>query len=68
MTLESAIKKEKNRLISITKSKGLYENFGEKKVRKLEYKFINVSDYSKAMNENRRLIQMFDEWCMSYCG
>ena len=68
MKLEAAISRERTKLIKVAKSKGLYENFGQKEVRKLEDKYINLSDYSTEMNNNRRLIQSFDEWCMNYCG
>jgi len=68
MNIDKALTKEQNKLIKIAKTKGLYENFGQKEVRKLEDKFIDCSDYSEEMNKNRRLIQMFDEWCMNYCG
>lgn len=68
MKLEAAISRERTKLIKIAKSKGLYENFGQKEVRKLEDKYINLSDYSNEMNNNRKLIQSFDEWCMNYCG
>ena len=68
MKLEAAISRERTKLIKIAKSKGLYENFGQKEVRKLEDKYIDSSDYSEEMNKNRRLIQMFEEWCMNYCG
>ena len=68
MNIDKAITKEQNNLIKIAKTKGLYENFGQKEVRKLEDKFIDSSDYSEEMNKNRRLLQMFDEWCMNYCG
>jgi hypothetical protein len=68
MNIYRAITREQNKLIKIAKTKGLYENFGQKEVRKLQDKFIDISDYSEEMNKNRRLIQMFDEWCMDYCG
>ena len=68
MNIEKAVQKEKNKLIAIAKTKGLYENFGQKEVRKLEDKFINSSIYSDEMNKSRRTIQLFDEWCMNYCG
>ena len=68
MKLEAAISRERTKLIKVAKSKGLYENFGQKEVRKLEDKYINLSDYSTEMNNNRKLIQSFDEWCMNYCG
>lgn len=68
ININKALTREQNRLIKIAKDKGLYENFGQKEVMKLEDKFIDSSDYSEEMNKNRRLIQMFDEWCMNYCG
>jgi len=68
MSIDRVLTREKNKLIKIAKTKGLYENFGQKEVRKLEDKFINSSDYSEEMNKNRRLIQMFNEWCMNYQG
>ena len=68
MDIDKALTKEQNKLIKIAKTKGLYENFGQKEVGKLEDKFINSSDYSEEMNNNRRLIQIFSNWCMDYCG
>jgi len=68
MKLEAAISRERTKLIKIAKSKGLYENFGQKEVRKLEDKYINLSDYSTEMNNNRQLVQSFNEWCINYCG
>jgi len=50
------------------KTKGLYENFGQKEVRKIEDKFIDTSCYSDEMTHKRDIIRMFDEWCMNYCG
>lgn len=66
--LANAIKKEKQKLIKIAKTSGLYENFGQDEVRALEDKFIDISDYSPEMNKNRQLINQFDDWCMSYSG
>ena len=68
MNIDKALTREQNKLIQTAKKKGIYENFGQKEVRKLEERFINSSDYSAEMNKNRRLIQMFEEWCMNYCG
>ena len=68
MNINKALTKEQNKLIKIAKSKGLYENFGQKEVRKLEDKFIDISDYTDEMNEKRRLIELFNEWCMNYDG
>ena len=60
MDINKAIANEKNKLIKRAKTKGLYENFGQKEVRKLEDKYIDTSDYSDEMNNNRDLIQMFN--------
>lgn len=68
MDIDKALTIEQNKLIKIAQKKGLYENFGEKEVRKLQNKFINDSDYSQDMNKKRRLIQLFENWCMNYCG
>jgi len=68
MDINKALAKEQNKLIKIARVKGLYENFGQNEVRKLENEFIDISDYSKQMNNNRRLIQKFNEWCMNYGG
>ena len=68
MNIDKALTREQNKLIKIAKANGLYENFGQKEVRELEDRFIDSSDYSEEMNKNRRLLQMFDEWCMNYCG
>ena len=68
MNINKALTKEQNKLIKIAKSKGLYENFGQKEVRKLEDKFIDTSDYTDEMNEKRRLIELFNEWCRNYNG
>ena len=49
MNIEKALTKEQNKLSEIAKTKGLYENFGQKEVRKLEDKYIDMSDYSEEM-------------------
>lgn len=68
MKLEKAISKVTSKLIKLASEKGLYENFGQKEVRQLEDKFINCSDYTPEMNNNRKLLQRFEDWCMNYCG
>lgn len=62
------IKKKKNALIKKWKTKGAYENFGQKEVGKLEDKHINSSSYTDEMNQIRKVIQDFNEWAMSYNG
>jgi len=68
MTLLTAIKIESNKLKEKARLKGIYENFGQKEVQKLEGKFIDLSSYTDEMNNNRRMICMFNDWCMSYTG
>jgi len=68
MDIDKALTTEQNRLIKTAKTRGIFENFGEKEVRKLKDKFLHEYDYSLEMNKNRRLIQMFEDWCMNYCG
>lgn len=55
------IEKEKNKLIGIAKTKGIYENFGQKEVRKL------FSKYGETL-EKRKLILSFEDWCMNFEG
>ena len=64
--LQNAIQKAKNALIKKAKDKNLYENFGQKEVRKLEDKFINSSDYTEDMNKKRDLLAHFGEWVSNY--
>jgi hypothetical protein len=66
MILQKAIAKEQDKLINKVRTKGLYENFGQREVRNLEDRFINSSSYTDEMNMNRLLIEEFNEWCMNY--
>jgi|TARA_B110000259_G_scaffold75382_1_gene88625 hypothetical protein len=66
MIIQTAIAKEQDKLINKVRTKGLYENFGQREVRKLEDRFINSSSYTDEMNVNRLLIEEFNEWCMNY--
>lgn len=55
LSIEKDIDKAKKTLISKAKSKGIYENFGQKEVRQLEDKY----GYNNQ-------IQAFDNWCMNF--
>jgi hypothetical protein len=66
MIIQTAIAKEQDKLINKVRTKGLYENFGQREVSKLEDRFINSSSYTDEMNVNRLLIEEFNEWCMNY--
>ncbi len=65
-----AIEKVKKALIQKAKSKGIYENFGEKEVRMLKDKFDYNSLVYGSPDERKiaTLIDNFDEWCMNYTG
>jgi hypothetical protein len=64
--METAISRAKKRLIEKANKQGLYENFGEKEVREIEYKFIDISSYSPNENYKRTLLRNFNNWCMNY--
>ncbi len=59
-----AIERSKNKL----RKKDITENFGQSEVRRLETKYIDISDYSPNMNNIRNILQAFDNWCMDYTG
>lgn len=64
--IDTSINRAKEMLINKAEENGIYENFGQEEVRKIKDKFINLSDYSQKMNDNRHKLDMFNEWCMSY--
>lgn len=66
--LIKAVEKTKSQLVAKVQRRGLYENFGQNEVKKLQEKFINISSYTDEMNKARELIQDFNEWCMTYNG
>ena len=64
MTIETAINKQKAKLINKAKQSGLYENFGQKEVMNLENKFLTgIFHMDKKTNQS---IQSFNDWCMNY--
>jgi hypothetical protein len=60
------ISNKKRILIKRAKKDGIYENFGQNEVRQLNNKFIDNSDYSYYMNVKRKMIDRFDNWCMTF--
>jgi len=68
MNLRAAISKSKKQLENRTKKNGIYENFGQKEILRLEDTYINCSDYSERMNTNRAMLQNLNTWCMNYTG
>jgi len=72
MKIQTQIKRDisryKAQLVAKCIKTGLYENFGQKEVRKLEDKYLNISDYSTGMDAIRDLIMGFDDWASTYNG
>ena len=68
MKIDRALIIAQTKLIKRVEDKGLYENFGQKEVMELEDKYIDTSSYTDEMNNIRDSIQIFNEWCMNYCG
>lgn len=64
MTIETAINKQKAKLISKAKKSGLYENFGDKEVRMLEDKFLTGDFHEDKITKSK--INGFFEWAISY--
>lgn len=65
MTIDQDIEKYKKSLFQKAKKKGLYENFGQNEVRKLEDKYKCNTDYSENGRKTWEKIQEFNKWCMS---
>jgi len=66
--IETAIKHEKNKLIIRVNKKGIYENFGQKEVRKIGDQYIDNSSYTDETNKQRDQLRNFNNWCMTYNG
>ena len=66
--IDTAINRAKKILIHRAKANGIYENFGQKEVREIKDKFIDYCDYSTEMNNNRRKVDGFNNWCMEYAN
>lgn len=61
--IETAINRAEKMLIAEAKENGLYENFGQKEIRMIRDKFIDISDYSNEMNAKRNMLDSFSKWC-----
>jgi len=62
--IRKLISRKKETLINKAKTKGVYENFGQKEVREVN-DFINKLDYSDRI-PLFPIIDGFNEWCMTY--
>lgn len=52
------IAKAKTSLVLRAKTKGMYENFGQKEMDKIRYKYDIVANW--------KYIREFEDWCMNY--
>ena len=66
--LAKELKSAKVKLIVKAERGGIYENFGQRELRKIEDEFINISSYTDEMNEMRNMIDEFDNWSARYNG
>ncbi len=66
--IDTAIETAKAILTLREKKGGIYENFGDYEYKKIEDKFIDITDYSKEMNSNRDKLKRFFDWCGTYAG
>lgn len=64
--IDTAINRAKKMLIARVKENGFYENFGQKELLAIKQMFIDICDYSMAMNNNRMKVRAFEKWCMEY--
>lgn len=64
--IDTAISRAKKILTKKAKENGIYENFGQKEFAEITDKFIDCCDYSTEMNNNRRKMQGFNYWIMTY--
>jgi len=65
MKLETAIKQAKKKLIKKAKTRGIYENFGQEEVRKLNEDYTSLGFHPEEI-EAYNLILDFEKWCMNF--
>jgi histidinol phosphatase-like enzyme len=66
MTIDTAIRKQKDKLISKAKKSGLYENFGSKEVNDLKNKFL-TGDFRTDMAIQNKINEFFN-WAINYAN
>jgi len=60
-----AIKKEQTKLIKKAKTKGIWENFEQKEMRKLNDEYFS---YGYGTEPIRDMLSAFNDWAMNYTG
>jgi hypothetical protein len=66
MDIKTAISRARAKLIHQAKTKGIYENFGQKEVMQIREKFINSIHQGQGAGDASELINDFDQWCMTF--
>lgn len=64
--INTAINRAKEHLMYFGMRYGIFEDFGIEYYRAIEDKYIDICDYSFEMQENRRALANFGQWCTSY--
>ena len=65
MSIKAEVESAKRLLIKKAKSKGLYENFGDSEVTKLEDKYREYLYGTPDQRPEYRIIQEFGDWCVN---
>lgn len=68
MTIYEDIRRTKSRLIKKVAKKGLYENFGQKEIRKLADKYGKELCENDAFGKMHEAIMEFEQWVLNYEG
>lgn len=66
MNIYAETNKTKIKLMRYAELNGVYENFGQKELRKLKDKYLDISDYSEEMNFIRKGLEEFDTWASHF--
>lgn len=59
------IEKKRNSLITRSRAKGIWENFGQKELRYIEDKY-SFKGTNEEQQEIMKLILKFNDWCETY--
>ena len=65
-SVKQAISKSKKALMKEAARKGISENFGQRRVRKLRDEFFVLAWGTPEERQAYGLIEDFDQWCMNY--
>lgn len=66
MNINDEIAGIKRSLIKKAKKKGIWENFGQKEIRKLQDKYTYTMCHNDPYHEIHRAVMSFEDWCISF--